>query len=312
MKTHLIKTSFVVISALSSFTGCDEASETEKQARRENAFDVAGSYSATKAIGSDVEMKIEIRNQSSRSDILIEAERLSPITDQEKATLSQFGISDSEVISKVGGKLRFDSKIGGGSLSDTNVSDDFGATSRIQVSTKKYFLGSGVELTYVLRGVVQRDDLSLRGNLTMELTKTRGDQMEFASASTTLVANTNLIPYDQYFGYWSGRVESSDPALQNLGRLSLQKNDESTFRIIPTISTVTYKGETYSFVSENISILTLKNQKAPFVEMIWQTSQGKRLVLVASIWSLGQFTGNILLVEGSTETVVAGFQLKRG
>ena len=114
-------------------------SEEERKARQENAFDIAGTYKTTE--DSEVQLNFTITNQNVKRDILVQLNRTSPLTNQEKEFLSEVakehGVSAETLTSKpfpttFGGESDF---LGLGELisGGENISDNFGKTSRFSV-----------------------------------------------------------------------------------------------------------------------------------------------------------------------------------
>jgi hypothetical protein len=307
---------FVLISLVGLMQACDQASETEKQARRENAFDLAGKYAATQALNSELEMQIEISNKSDRSDVVVKATRNYPLSIKETGLFAKFGVSENQVRTVVGPTLVFEAGAEARDAGGSNVSDDFGKTSRIRVDTISYALGGNITAVYSLVGTVKKEDLSFSGDLELRVTRNvEGSGYDSQSVILKIAARTDAVSWTQVFGSWSGRVETdlgSDFApLRGLGDLRITRNQDETYSITPDLSAVLFKNDTYKYVSENRPLDELRQHSAPFVQMVWQGPAGRRLVMVASIWSLGQFTGNILWEVDQKETLVGGFQLKR-
>ncbi len=129
-----IKVLFVV--ALSAFlSGC--LSPEEQQARRDNAFDINGTWQTTK--DSELQLNFEIINQQEKSDILVTLTRTSPVTEEEKQLLSkakkEHGINSEDILNPptqitLGEEPNpLVKALSGGE----NISDNFGKSSRFYV-----------------------------------------------------------------------------------------------------------------------------------------------------------------------------------
>lgn len=113
--------------------GCSVSKE-EKEARRENAFDLNGSYQTIAY--SEVSLHFDITNENGKSDILVVLDRIGDLTEKEKRFLSELENGHDIVITPetllnqlVLGKGRSFIDFTGGE----NISDNFGKTSKFNV-----------------------------------------------------------------------------------------------------------------------------------------------------------------------------------
>ena len=126
----------ITLMIFSSFlSGC--LSEEEKQARRDNAFDISGSWQTEAS--SEVQFTFEITNQTEKYDISVTLTRTSPVTEKEKQLLQKaktdHGIASEDILNPptqitFGGEPDpFGDYLDGGE----NISDNFGKSSRFYV-----------------------------------------------------------------------------------------------------------------------------------------------------------------------------------
>src|SRR4051812_15882313 len=182
--SRIVNLGFLALPIL--FVACAQPSEAEKQKRRENAFDVAGGYSATSASGSEVELAMQIANKGARSDISITVDRSSPLTAQENAKLTAWGIKDSDWKNVIGNKIVLDADEEARENGGSNVSDDFGKTDKVYVRTKTFTLSPNVQGDYSLRGSFKKEDLSFVGTLSLNLSRTTQTTGEDGKPATRL------------------------------------------------------------------------------------------------------------------------------
>ncbi len=155
------------ITALSwTLSGC--ASEAEKEARRENAFDLAGQYTSTSRAGSSIEFNMNISNESGRHDVVASMDRALAITNQESTFLqNRHSINPATVSSYFTKTLA----LGRGSQNSLeggeNISDDFGESSRVSLCTNSFKYDSQKSLRYCMSGTIRKTDFVLRGQLTL-------------------------------------------------------------------------------------------------------------------------------------------------
>ena len=154
--------------------GC--LSEEEKQARRDNAFDISGSWQTEES--SEVQLNFEITNQTKKHDILVTLTRTSPVTEKEKQLLQKaktdHGITSEDILNPPT-QITFgeetnplDTALDGGE----NISDNFGKSSRFHVcadsppeyeSTKTEAGKKNIKLKilYCLSGTVKKENKNL-------------------------------------------------------------------------------------------------------------------------------------------------------
>ncbi|MGE0528927.1 MAG: hypothetical protein AB7P49_17820, partial [Bdellovibrionales bacterium] len=301
------------------------ASDAEKQERRENAFDVSGSYKATRASGSDLDIGFEIANESGRHDIVIRLERLSPVTDKEREFLTSAGLDADRVFKHFGSHLElgrgYDKKhLEGGE----NVSDSFGESTRFFVCTPEFQYDAEYRLLYCLGGSISKKDKNMDGRLELRWIRERkvtidgkaGKEISAANMELKFRSDVSQVFYKQYLGHWSGDIFQlrEDFDISSFGTLVLVQNFSSdTYVVQPKRETIPYRGESYTYDSKasQFSIEDLKRPSYPAVQAVFQGPHGKRIVLFGQIWSLGNLTGNIVLIESEKQTDLATFRHKK-
>lgn len=301
-----IPTYLLLVAAL---TACEEPSADEKRVRQENAFDISGNYAATSDLGSEVLIQFKIENKSNRSDVLARIDRSSGLTEKESALLKEFGISELEFTRSFGSSLVLEAGYLAKEAGGSNVSDDFGKSSRLNVETPAHQI-AGIEAVYRLKGTFKKEDLTFRGDLILELNRVHPieNATNWKEARMKVVASSNAAFWTQYFGHWSGPLVTDEPTLKSFSRLEVVKVDDATFRVVPEAKTLIYKGETFEFNEKRFPMGQLKIASAPIVECEWKSASGKQIQMTASIWSLGEFTGNLVYWDGTEMIPLGGFQ----
>jgi hypothetical protein len=302
-----------------SLVGC--ISGAEKQARSENAYDVSGEYSANKTSGSQTDMKINIRNKSSRTDIGVVVTRLSGMEKQEEAFLKSQGVDSAAVSSYFGSTLTMDSgdkyNLSGG----TNHSDDFGASDTFSICTNDYNFNATKSVRYCLNGTVKKNDFVMRGSLTLYIT-TKSESTDrdgkkyqtYSTNNTDLSYNTamNKTYFEQYFGIWSGpinqRLFGPNSDFRGVETLSIQKSGEM-FIVQPAIKTIVVDGVTYTYAPTSQRMDQTKDMSVPLVEVLYQGPNGDRVVLFCQMYSMGKMTGSAVLIKGNDQYQFASFAL---
>lgn len=111
-------------------------SEEEKQARRDNVYDISGKYQTV--ADSEIQFNFEVTNESGKHDIFVTLNRTTPLTDEERELLSKLkqdhNLSDETIFNQptqitFGKGSSIESYFEGGD----NISDDFGKSSRFFV-----------------------------------------------------------------------------------------------------------------------------------------------------------------------------------
>lgn len=302
-----------------ALAGC--VSGAEKQARSDNAYDVSGEYTTSKSAGSQTDIKINIRNKSSRSDIGVVVTRLSGMEKQESEFLKAQGVDAGSVASFFGSSIAMDSGDRNNWVGGTNHSEDFGASDTFNICTNEYNYTSKKTIRYCLNGNVKKSDFVLRGALTLYVTTqievTDRDGKKYQSyeiQSTALNYNTamNKTFFEQYFGVWSGpinqRLFGPSNDLNGTEVLRIQKSGDG-FEVQPAKTTIAVDGVTYTYVPTVQSVDQTKDMTIPLVEVLYQGPNGDRVVLFCQLYSLGKMTGSAALIKGGNQYQFASFSL---
>ena len=111
-------------------------SEEERQARRDNVYDLSGKYQTVE--DSEIQFSFEVTNESGKHDIFVTLNRTTPLTDEERELLSKLkqdhNLSDETIFNQptqitFGKGSSIVSYFEGGD----NISYDFGKSSRFHV-----------------------------------------------------------------------------------------------------------------------------------------------------------------------------------
>lgn len=304
--------------------GC--ASEKEKEARRDNAFDLEGNYVTSKAQGSELDMSIKIVNGGSRSDIHAEVVRANSIEANETDFLNSFGIDASKVASYFGNTLRLGSTENKDHLDGgKNISTDFGDSSQFYICTQSYQYDDKRSLYYCLSGNISRADYRLKGELSLHLTTKIEKKDEKGKVSTEFKFDQTKLSYvatppygyaKQYLATWTGTLVRgwNSPTLNINGNqmLTLRALNDQEFEVVPSMNTVLVDGIPYDYVEQKFSSKLLTETNVPLIEVVFRKrSSEDRLVFVGQIYSLGRFNGAFVLVRGTQEDQIASITLTR-
>jgi hypothetical protein len=318
---YLSKKSFVAILSVLLFAAC--ASEDEKKERRENSLDVSGGYKTSIASGSEMDLQFEIKNESGRHDIVINLERFSPLTAKEKNFLKAKNI-DSQFVSNYFGNRMI---LGQGYKSlqldgGENISSDFGESSEFFVCTESVQYNAEYSVYYCLNGKVRKKEKMMRGNLVLRTTR-REQKVEngqtvisysLEQAESYFQSDLQQVFYKQYLGAWSGETYSllADVNASQFQKLQIVEVGEDSF-LSSFSQKIVFLGEEYLLdVSQNTQSLDLlRLSEYPAIEVVYMSKSGKKMVLFAQIWSLGELTGSVVWVDGTTLIDVAIIRLKK-
>ncbi|HEX4924069.1 MAG TPA: hypothetical protein VFV50_08285, partial [Bdellovibrionales bacterium] len=150
--SHIMKLFFAAATA-TMLSAC--ASEAEKEARRQNAFDLAGTYTATIKTGSSLDFVMTVTNETGRHDVLASLERPNALTNQESSLLAKHGINAATVSTFYGRTL----VLGRGKQNELeggeNISDDFGESSRLRVGSDVLKYDQTRDIFYSLGGTIR-------------------------------------------------------------------------------------------------------------------------------------------------------------
>ena len=164
---YIISALLIVFSVFLS--GC--LSEEEKQVRRDNAFDISGTYQTEE--DSEVQLSFKITNRTGKHDILVALTRTSPLTRSEEGLLSkvktEYDIAEDIFTMPAKITLERDKYLDlfeGGS----NISDNFGKTSRFYVcddnpseygSNKADKKNIRIQISYCFSGTIKKESKNL-------------------------------------------------------------------------------------------------------------------------------------------------------
>jgi hypothetical protein len=321
MSKWLLNLSALALSA--TLIGC--ASEAEKQERRENAYDLSGTYSASRSTGSELDMNFEIINESGRHDIMVKVQRLEAESSKERDLLTAQGIDADQVFAHFGRELTMGKGYNKKHLEGgQNISDDFGASTRFFVCTEEYQYNKEYQIMYCLSGYLTKRERVMSGNLELRWFRSREVTIdgkpgtEYSAENTALSYKTDVksVFYRQYLGQWSGDVYVIDGDFdgRKLGQLKIREDrGQNQFVTEPNVAAISFHGEsfTYNALASQTDLALLKNPEFPAVQAVYQSESGKRIVMFGQIWSLGDLTGSVTLIDGPTQTDLATFRLKK-
>lgn len=291
--------------------GC--LSEEEIADRRKDAFDLSGAWldPATEA-GT---LQLTVVNEQGKYDVRVTARR-PYLSTAETALLAQHGIplpalTQAAASGQVLG-AGFSAQVG------EVQSDDGGATSELEVQGPAQTFGDR-SLRYRLRATIAKNDFVLRGTLTAEVTWQAPVRHEDGSEGTTsqtdkavaatFEASTGATLQGQYLGAWSGQVASPPTVTGAPVRLDLVAEGTS-FRVLPTPAAVTYLGQTFTPLPE-LQPMTDLDATWPTIHLRYASPIGAQLVLVASVFTLGQLDGALVHLGSPADTVLATFRFAK-
>lgn len=319
---HLSKNFFVAILSVLFITAC--ASEEEKKERRENSLDISGGYKTSVSGGSQLDMQFEIKNESGRHDIIVNLERYSGLTAREKNILASQKIGLDFVTNQfiarplILGQGYTSLQLDGGE----NISSDFGESSEFFVCTNAVRYNAEYEVYYCLNGTVRKKEKIMHGKLVLRTRRTQKviengqnvTKVSWTETESMFQSNLEQVFYKQYLGAWSGEGYSllSDINLNQFEKLQILEVGENNF-LTSFTQNIFYQGEEYSLdVNKNIqNIDLLKLSDYPSLEVTYVSKSGRRIMLFAQIWSLGELTGTVVWVDGTTVIDVATIRLKK-
>lgn len=321
-KNNILKT-FVTLALLGFLSAC--ASEAEKQERRENSFDLSGDYKTSMSKGSELDMNLQIQNESGRHNIVAYVERLNPISAKEIALLKAQGINHETVSTHFKNKMVLGKGSDGYRLDGgDNISTDFGESSQFHVCTAALKYNAEYEISYCVAGTALKSSKTMKGNLSLHWLRQRpvtvdgkaSTEHTSGNASLAFKSDMSLIFYKQYLGIWSGDVHST---LGNVNTESFKKmmvreiSDNAFETSIPGLNSFSYQNETYTYEARYSQLLLdyLKKPEYPAIQMGFKGPNGKRIVWIGQIWSLGNFTGSITLILPDTQVDIGTFRMKK-
>lgn len=339
---------FINVSLLLILMSC--ASESEKEERRQNAFDLTGTYTTSLKTGSEVNMTMDIHNESGRHDIYVNLERSSVLTENENKLLKKHDIPSYQVERFLLPKMTL------GKNSDRNarvihldggenISDDFGESSRFSVCSPSFEVtGKSIENAtnvqyhayYCLKGTVKKTNFQLSGELKLYISLqydqiknvTEQDSTTTEESVTTHIhdstslkykSDASSIFYNQLQGQWSGVINgapSFDSELKGaFNTFNIVFESENQFYLSPSKKkTISVDGVVYKYEKVLSDMMLLKNATVPLVEMHFVNKNTEtRVILVGQIFSLGNLTGSIILYNKSEPEgiQIASFEHKK-
>jgi hypothetical protein len=317
---NILFCSVVLIAGLGSLTGC--SSPEENRERKENAFDLSGTYKTTQK--SATQMNFEIINEQGRYDIYAKVNRSSPLSKQEVSFLNTQKV-DLDFVNKYLSQTLI---IGKGYDKDDpdgeNNSTDFGESSKFGICSPQYRFDKDTTLDFCLDGRIVKKTHSMTGHFSMNVTHHRVEQhdgkptdvYEISTHNENFQVDTDAVFYRQYQGTWNGEVYSliSNFDFSAFNHVALRIDEATrTFVCTPALPKITYKGEIYNFnvTANTFDISQIADPIYPALQIIFEGPQGKRIVLFGQIWSLGTFTGSITYVDGSQQLDLGTFRFKK-
>jgi len=303
------------------------ASKEEKKARRENAFDITGTYNTSKSQGSEVNMTFEIQQESSRSDIVIYLKRNNEMSAREKQFLQNQGLDALKVQQHFEGTLVLGRGYNKGDLDGgENVSKDFGESSEFFICSDGYRYNSEYVVKYCLSGTQKKSEKYMKGGLILSWTRQREiKDKDGKPISTEVSTNQTVLNYQtdvssnfyrQYLGNWSGQVYSFDSSLNSspMTHLSLRETPQGEINVqFENQNHMDFKSQSFSYDKNQSSmdIVELANREYPAIHTTYRAVNGQKLILYAQIWSLGDLTGSIVMDDGVSETELATVRFKK-
>jgi len=279
-------------------------SPEEKQQRRANAFDVSGRYEVNTEYQYRDSMIFQIDNEEERSNIYAIVERDGFSSEELKAFERQdISLNDVENVRSrfILGRGKHNVLEGG-----ENISDDMGESSRIFLKTGRLEEISleNYKVEYVIRASIKKSDFVLIGGLTLLISKKVYDDT-FSShiwnivetIKTPFVANSKGIFYRQYFGSWSGLINSdSAEVISALSSIQIVEHDQS-YEISTTEKEFTLDGEVFKLTASERNLEELSENEFPEVYLEFKGSNGSKILILGNIYSLGNLTGIILNID---------------
>ncbi len=333
----------MTVTLLISLASC--ASKKEKEERRENAFNLSGNYVASIRAGSEINMNIDIQNENGRHDIYVKLERSSNLTKKEIALLQKHGISLSQAENNflpqmvLGRNSDRNGHIVYNLNGGENISDDSGASSKFFVCTPSIEVSGHPQegskktryhIYYCLSGNVKKSDYRLSGALDLHVRKEfdearsvpdqslneeKRQVISYENVSHAYQTDAFSVFYKQLKGRWSGKVYNAHGLNADLGIMkgliiSFENKDE--YYLGPDQNgTIHLDGEEFEYKKTLSKADDLRNAPVPLVEMHFINKNNKnRIILIGQIFSLGRFTGSIILFNQNNpeEIQLASFE----
>jgi hypothetical protein len=303
---HTFYFKFFLFLGLFFSLGC--AAPSEKEERRQNAFDISGNY--TPMTFSPTHLSFKISNETGRHDIKIEMNR-DQISLLEQEAYEKKGLQIEKIKSFMGNPFVLgegyykDNLIGG-----ENISDDFGETSKILVE-KSFQYDPSHQLIYTFSAVIKKSEFILHGSFSISL----NDSQTY----TTLVSfkfdcQNGTQFFQQYFGSWSGKVTPKNIEEKSLSSFKLLKIEKSTneeFTAQPSTQALFYEGKEYRLDKKSYSNQDLISQLFPSLEIRFVLNTNERIVFFGNMFSLGNLSGSVVKLDRTSEETIANFQFKK-
>ncbi len=204
-----------------------------------------------------------------------------------------------------------------------NISNDLGETSEFFVCSPRLQYNAEYTVEYCMTGKISKKDKKMDGKLSLSWTRSRQvvkdgkSEVVITSAQVDLIykSDANQVFYKQYFGSWSGDSFSliNGFTTNQLQKLEIQERESGKYLVKFNNNSLTYNGEVFTFQeSENlVDVSELLVSEFPAIGSIYLAPSGRKLVLVAQIWSLGDLTGTVVLIQGDDLLDVATVRLKK-
>lgn len=312
---------FLLISTLMTLAmmGCGLSPE-EREQRRENAFDIQGKYELSIPSSETYtnNTKLEIQNETDRSNVLGIIDR-DDFTNSEIKAFNNANISLNDVE-----KFRTHFIIGKGKnnriLGGENISYDMGNTSNLYLTTNYNELLNIDDkiVEYSIIGSIAKNDFKLKGKINLTIyqiikTTNSSESKTLASVDIPFTSKTQNKLYKQYMGTWSGSMLTDDQVLnQSFSALTFDQVTDSYFSISSTHPQFYYEGENFKILNQNRPLNDLTKKQSPDINVEYVGSNGSKLVISGTIYSLGLFTGVIYKIDSIANTTQLGsFKFKR-
>lgn len=308
------------------------ASKEEVQERKQSAYDLSGSYNAVSNANSEVEMEFSITNEGSKNNVFITLVNRSALSKKESELL---------VKNKVDAKVIYDQfflrdlDLGKGLTSiqrregGDNISTDFGNSTEFNVCSSDYQYSKEITVSYCMSGTTSKSSTNVTGSLTLNISTTKITQQpnQEPQSSTTIDSVSlkfsttgSFVYYKQNFGTWKQEyLWAENDAVSNLLQ-TIQLTGESTREIKQVAINLsyfsankyfTYDGVKYVFNRElNLvsmeEFLKFNPAVLNYVLVPEDQRMTKKLYFTGQIWSLGNFSGELALMDNSGDVKTLG------
>ena len=324
-----MKKNFLVLMLIWMVVSC--ASKEEKIERAQNAFDLEGSYAVTQGAQSEIGMNYNVRNESGRNDIIIYINERTPLHIKEINLLKKHSVNEADIFEHF---FTNPLELGRGKNSGTdweggdNISDDFGNSSKFYVCSPEHNYSKDITIHYCMNGVAKKSEKSIIGGLTLFLKKKtikveNGQNVESEEIESVVLNFKNkeaLNFYKQYLGIWrQDYLYSTDAVMGKLLESLVIAEKNVSEGVVSVMITPSYflKEKNLNFAGKKYIFDQTKHtyKLADFIDhdpidiqftLTEEDPKGlQKLHFTGQIWSLGNFSGEVQLVneKGEFETV---------